>query len=122
MAGTVKLYAVAWTDGKPEVVSCDAVETARQYAIVRREERPDTDYAHEYRVRSAFKYQRIVHKSALADEGFGLTPVDAIHATLVDEQRRRDYIKESLVEAERQVTELAVLGLATAGVGAEEAK
>jgi hypothetical protein len=68
---------------------------------------------------AAFNYNHKILKDDREAMRIGLDPIEAIHLEMQHWQEEVASLKERLLQAERHVTECAVLGMAAANVGAK---
>jgi hypothetical protein len=100
----VKLYAVEWTDNRPSVVSVEAtLDGPDLYGIPQ-------DAPH------AFGLMTPLDEVAREGLCIGTDPVDAVFRALESRKVKETALEKTLLDVRRDLTELAVLGLAEAGV------
>jgi hypothetical protein len=112
-AEKLKLYAVAWEENRPRVVSVEAKRTGASWRLV-----PDPDAS--YADRDAFCYRNVVTEAERADLCIGTDPVEAVYLALESRKRLESNTEKTLLDVRRDLTELAVLGLAEAKVTLSE--
>jgi hypothetical protein len=104
-----RLYAVGWESGRPYIVTVQAVRSKASWRLV-----PDPDAS--YADRDAFCYRNVVTEAERADLCIGTDPVEAVYLALESRKRLESNTEKTLLDVRRDLTELAVLGLAEAKV------
>ena len=108
---TVMLYAVAWEDGRPRVVSVEADNRPASF-------RPKWRLGvfDEFSRQRAFHHREVVGHPERQRLHIGLAPVDAVHLVFEDRKMKEANLEARLLEVRRELTELSVLGMAEAKV------
>jgi len=109
----VKLYGVKWVKDKPSVVETDAERHGEGWLL-----RPPEDdtwengqaFGHRFGVRN------MIPESARERYLIGTDPVDAVYLSLQHHKTEESVLEAQLIEVRSRITELAVLGMAAAGV------
>jgi hypothetical protein len=108
-AEKLKLYAVAWEQNRPRVVSVEAERKAGSWRLGSLADKP-------WSARMAFGYRRVVTEAERASMCIGLDAVDAVYLALESRKVKETDMEKALLDIRRDLTELAVLGLAEAKV------
>ena len=104
MSEKVKLYAVAWEQDRPSVVSVEATVEAPGLFGIPQDAPP------------AFGLLTPMDAVACERQGVAMDPVQAVNAALERAQAAEARMMKFLMHTRRNITELAVLGLSEAGV------
>lgn len=109
---TVMLYAVAWEDGRPRVVSVEAENRPASFRL-KWKNRGAFD---EFNLQRAFHHREVVGHPERQRLHIGLDPVDAVHLVFEDRKMKEANLEARLLAVRRELTELSVLGMAEAKV------
>jgi hypothetical protein len=104
-------------EGSAYMAQVDAHATDRTYVI-----RPSPDLEQQAQLQAFvdFGNYRIMPQDACEEMFVAESAVDAAHLALEHYKRHEAALEKQLVEVRRCLTEIAVLGMAAAGVGAKE--